>query len=125
MGSGTASSNWERVMLGFWVHRLNSGQVPEPEWVYVPVEEKYDLNAPENILREMFGRYRCPACGKAFFFQESAWDCHPEASAYKVWKKYAHCGPAGARSLGDAIRAEISNPYGALSNYSSGGPFGI
>lgn len=124
MGSGIASSNWERVMLGFWVHRLNRGQVPKPKYAYVPVEEDYDLNAPENALRELFGRYRCPACGKAFFFMESAWDCHPAASAYKVWEKYAHRGPAGARSLGDAIRAEVSNPYGSFGSY-GGGPYGL
>ena len=123
MGPTTASLNWERTMLGFWIHRLNKGQVPEPEHVYVPVEEKYDFNAPENTLRELFGRCRCPACGKAFFLQKSAWDCHPKASAYKVWGRYAHRGPAGARSLGDAIRAEISNPYGSFGNY-GGGPFG-
>lgn len=52
----------------FWIWRLKKGQVSEPEHAYVPVEEKYDLNALKNIFREWYGRHRCPACGKPFFF---------------------------------------------------------
>lgn len=116
--------------LAFWVYRLKEGKVPKPERAYVPVEEKYNMVAPENVWREIFARHRCPACGKAFFCRESAWNCHPEASAYEIWNEFAHKGPAGARSLSDAIRAEISNPYGSLGSYGSfgsygGGPFGF
>ena len=50
----------------FWIHRLKKGQTPEPEWAYVPAEEKYDENALKNILREWYGRHCCPACGKPF-----------------------------------------------------------
>lgn len=119
MGSGTASANWGKTMWGFWVHRLKRGQVPEPERAYVPVEEKYCIVAPENSLREFFGRYRCPACGKAFFLLKSAWDCHPKASAYRVWIKYAYRGQTGERSLEDVIRAGSS--YGSY----GGGPYGL
>lgn len=124
----TTMESVQSDMLAFWVCRLKEGQVPEPKYASVPVEEKYSMVAPENIWREMFARHRCPACGKAFFRRESAWDCHPEASAYMVWKKFAHKGPAGARSLGDAIRAEISNPYSSFGGYYGsygGGPFGL
>ena len=110
----------------FWIHRLKKGQTPEPEWAYVPAEEKYDENALKNILREWYGRHCCPACGKPFFFIWSAWNCHPNASAYYVWKRFAHKGPAGAASLSDLIRAEVSNPYGSLGGgYYGGGPFGL
>ena len=108
----------------FWIWKLKRGKSPEPKPAYVPIEEKYDLNAPKNIFREGYGRHRCPACGKPFFFIRSAWNCHPNASAYYVWGKFAHRGPAGSRSFEDAFRAEISSPYGAFGNY-GGGPFGL
>lgn len=106
----------------FWIHRLKSGQVSEPEWAYVPVEEKYNMNDPRNTLRELFGRHRCPACGKAFFSREASWNCHPAASAYKIWKKFAHTAPAGAGSVSELARAALS----ALScgGY-YGGPYGF
>lgn len=107
----------------FWIHRLKRGKMKPPEPAYVSAEEKYDMHALRNMFREDFGRHRCPACGKPFFFIWSAWNCHPEASAYKVWQEFSHSGPAGARSLSDAIRAEISNPYGSFGNY--GGPYGL
>lgn len=110
----------------FWIHRLKRGKVDSPKPAYVPAKEKYDLNALKNTFREWYGRHRCPACGKPFFFIWSAWNCHPEASAYEVWNEFAHKGPAGARSLGDAIRAEVSNPYSSFGGgYYGGGPFGL
>lgn len=109
----------------FWIQRLKRGQVSKPEYAYVPVEEKYNMNAPGNVLRELFGRHRCPACGKAFFLRESAFDCHPAASACKVWEKFAHTGPAGSSSLGDSIRAGIASGFYGSCGYYGGGPFGL
>lgn len=120
-------------MKDFWVKRLKGGQVPEPKYAYVPVDEEYltyDLSRnrrydPENCWREFFGKHRCIACGKPFRSQKAAFDCHPEASAYIVWNKFAsRGGPCCMRSLEDAIRAEISNPYGAFGAYGSG-PYGL
>lgn len=108
----------------FWVERLKSGQVPEPEYAYVPVEEQYDMNNPKNIWREMFGRHRCPACNKPFFFRDSAFDCHQKASAYKIWKKFAHWGPAGAASMFDLARGSFCNPHNSCGYYGNG-PFGL
>lgn len=108
----------KRDMSIFWRERLRCGQVPEPEHVYVPVEENYDTHAPKNNLREFFGRHRCPACGKPYFFLESAFDCHPEASAYKVWEKFAHTGPVGSASPTDAVLT-------AIYSGSCGGPYGL
>lgn len=109
----------------FWIHRLKRGKMEPPKPANVPIEDQYDMNALKNMFRESWGRHRCPACGKPFFFIWSAWNCHPEASAYEVWNKFSHTGPAGARSLEDAIRAEISNPYGAFGPYGGGGPYGL
>ena len=105
----------------FWVRRLKSGQVPKPEPAYVPVEEDYNMNAPENAFREFYGRHRCPACRKPYFFLESALDCHPEASAYKVWEKFAHSGPVGSASPAEAIQTAI---YSSCGGFYGSGPFG-
>lgn len=84
----------------------------EPEYAYVPVAEQYDYNALKNILREWYGRYACPACGKPYFFAQSAWDCHPKASAYHVWERFGHHrGPMGYASVGEAIMANISSGF--------------
>lgn len=120
-------------MKDFLVKRLNNGDVPEPEHVFVPAEEMYmtgnvstsHVYDPENCWRELFGRHRCIACGKPFWSQESAFDCHPEASAYIVWKELvASRGICCTRSLSDAIRAELSSPYGSFGFYGSG-PYGL
>lgn len=109
----------------FWNHYMGGlkGAVPEPEHAYINPKERWSPRSPWYLLREEIGRHRCPACNKPYFFRDSAWNCHPKASAYKIWQEFSHSGPAGARSLSDAIRAEISNPYGAFGNY--GGPYGL
>lgn len=109
----------------FWIWRLKRGKVEPPEPAHVPVEEKYDRNALKNILREWYGRHSCPACGKSFFFIHSAFNCHPKASAYKVWEEFAHKGPAGATSLSDLVRADVCNPYSGGGYYGGGGPYGF
>lgn len=121
-----AVSFWNSDNQYFWNHYMGGlkDDVPEPEHVYVPAGEEWSPRSPWYLLREGIGRHRCPACGKPYFFRSSAWNCHAAASAYMLWQKFAHRGPAGARSLGDAIRAEISNPYGYFSNY-GGGPFSL
>lgn len=108
----------------FWVQRLKSGQAPEPEYAYVPAEEQYDMNDPKNIWREIFGRHRCLACNKPFWSQEASFNCHHRATAYIVWRKFAHRGPAGAASISDVIRGSICNPHNS-GGYYSGGPFGL
>ncbi len=115
--------SWENVRGDaelFWIHRLKRGKVAPPEPAYVSIEEKYDPYAIKNIFREFKGRHRCPACERPYFFIWSAWNCHPKASAYKIWGEFAHRGPAGCASLSDLIAADIgANHYGA------GGPFGF
>lgn len=101
----------------FWNWKMKRGNVSPPEPAYVPVKEKYDLNAIKNILREWYGRYACPACGKPYFFARSAWNCHPKASAYKLWCDFAHrSGPMGASSISDMIAS------GCYFNGNGGGP---
>lgn len=100
-----------------WRHFMNNGDVPEPEYATVPVEEKYDILAFKNILREAYGRHRCPACGKAFFLLSSTWKCHQKVTAYKLWQRFGHArGSMGFGSLSDAVRS------GAYSGF--GGPMG-
>lgn len=111
----------------FWNHYMGGlkGNVPVPEYAYVPPEEKWGPASPWYLTRENFGRHRCPACGKPYVFRDSAWNCHKAASSYKLWQEFAHTGPAGVRSLEDAIRAEISNPYGTFGSYYGSGPYGL
>lgn len=112
-----ASENYYVDAELFWIHKLKRGEVAPPEPAYVPVEENYDLNAIKNILREWYGRHRCPACGKPYFFIWSAWNCHPEASAYEIWKKFAHrSGSMGASTVSDMIAS------GCYFNGGGGGP---
>ena len=93
----------------FWFWRLKKGKVPPPKPADVPFEEQYDIGALENTFRELWGRHRCPACGKPFFFILSAWNCHPDASAYKVWNKY-QCGKtAFYMSAYDLARTESAD----------------
>lgn len=109
-------------MQDFWEKRLNSGDAPEPERAYVPVEEQYLTSKTstnqryksENFWRELFGRHRCIACGRPYWDQKDAFDCHPEASTYIVWREFACRGLPGARSLADAVSAAISSfgPHG-------------
>lgn len=110
----------------FWNHYMGAlkGEVPEPNYACISPQEKWGPRSPWYLVREEFGRHRCPACGKPYVFRDSAWNCHRAASACIVWREFAHTGPAGARSLEDAIRAEISNPYGAFGSY-GGGPYGL
>lgn len=121
-------------MRDFLVKRLNNGNIPEPDHVLVPAEEMYmtgnvstsHMYDPENCWRELLGRHRCIACGKPFWSQEAAFNCHPEASAYIVWQELvaSRGGVCCTRSLGDAIRAELSNPYASYGYY-GGGPFNL
>jgi len=110
----------------FWKHYMGGlkGNVPKPEYAYVPPGEKWGPGSPWYLLRERFGRHRCPACGKPHFSYDAAWNCHSAASACILWDRFAHTGPAGARSLEDTIRTELSNPYGPLGSY-YGGSYGL
>lgn len=106
-------------MKVFWVKRLHSGDVPEPEHVYVPIKEMYltgsvstsQMYKPENYWRELFGRHRCIACGKPFWSQEAAFDCHPEASAYIVWEKFKSSGVCCTPSAEDSFRLASAAIY--------------
>ena len=112
-------------MRDFWEKRLKSGNVPKPEYVYVPVDEQYLTGVPstnrrydpENCWRELFGRHRCIACGKPFWSQEAAFDCHSEATASIVWDKFANTCQVGSASPTEALMTAI---YA-----SSGGPYGL
>lgn len=109
----------------FWNHYMGAfkGEVSEPEPRHISPKEKWGPGSPWYLTREEFGRHRCPACGKPYVFMKSAWNCHPAESAYALWQEFAHnSGPNCFGSLGDAIRASISNPY---SGYHSGGPYGL
>lgn len=95
-----------------WNHYMGGakGDVSEPEHVYVPAREQWGPGSPWYLLRTSIGRYRCPACGKPYFFMDSAWNCHLAASAYELWQKFAHRGPAGAASMSDVIRGASATP---------------
>ncbi len=104
----------------FWFWKLKKGKVTPPEPASIPFEEMYDNGALKNTLREWWGRHRCPACGKPYFFIWSAWNCHPKASAYKVWNKFTNRGAFGGLSTEDTIRLAAAASY--RDNFTSG-PF--
>lgn len=115
MSVGVTGFVHDQDMYAFWKKRLDSGQVPEPEHVYVPIEEQYITGrvstskqyAPENFWREFWGKHRCIACGKPFRTQEGAFNCHPEASAWIVWQRYAFSGSMGSASPTEALTTAI------------------
>lgn len=113
-------SFWNKYDEYCWTHYMNGGDIPEPEHVYVLSGERWNPGSPWYLLREALGRQRCPACGKPYFFKDSAWNCHQRASAYVLWQRFAHRGPAGAMSTADLVRMSVSNPHGYYGN----GPFG-
>lgn len=81
-------------MKDFLATRLNNGDVPEPNHVFVPAEEMY---MTENVsTSHMYDPENC-------------------------WREFvASRGVCCTRSLSDAIRTELSNPYGSFGYYSSG-----
>lgn len=107
----------ENDMWAFWIERLGSGKASEPEHVSVPVGEQYITDRvsttkqynPENFWREFFGKHRCIACGKPFRTRKEAFDCHPEASAWIVWQRYAFSGSMGSTSPSEALTTAIYN----------------